>query len=167
MCTNRYKIFLIFFLTPCFWNEKALIQFSHTRISHLLPGRQSVDSLNTRTLSSDESDENVLLKFFKYDASQNIFLLLPDYEMIYPSYAQYPYIGLKSEHTRNPRRHIQLEFHCCKVFQACVAEPKLYSLDTPPSVECRCPLQRAYIRNEDCLKAYKRKDLYMRIFSLP
>ncbi|HMW39129.1 MAG: hypothetical protein K1X68_13340 [Saprospiraceae bacterium] len=118
-------------------------------------------------MHKDDSEENVLLKFFQYDASQNIFLLLPDYEMIYPSYAQYPYIGLKSEHTRNPRRHIQLEFHCCKVFQACVAEPKLYSLDTPPSAECRCPLQRAYVRNEDCLKAYKRKDLYMRIFSLP
>ncbi|MFN8278805.1 MAG: hypothetical protein U0V49_00825 [Saprospiraceae bacterium] len=167
MYDTRYRILLVFFLAPFLWNGKALDQLEHTKVCRLSKGIHPFDSLKALSIPTDESEENVLLKYFKYDAGQNIFLLLPDYEMIYPTYAQYPYIGLKSEHTRNPRRHILLEFHCCKVFQACVSEPKLYSLDNPPSIECRCPLQRAYVRNEDCLKAYKRKDLYMRIFSLP
>lgn len=167
MYLSRNIFLLFFFMLPGFYCINQINRAINADAS-LHAGSRNMTEIGTLDeVIIEDVDENVLLKFFKYDAGQNIFLMHPDYEMIYPAYAQYPYIGLRSEHNRNPRRHIKLEFNCCKVFQACVTEPKLYSLDTPPSVECRCPLQRAYVRNEDCLKAYKRKDLYMRIFSLP
>lgn len=112
-------------------------------------------------------DDNVITKFFEFDKDKNVYILKADFEPIYPTNKKFNnYIGLVSEHSKNPRRHILLEFNCCKVLNQCATKAYFATFENPAFARCVCITDNpTQWNNQICLSAKKKSDLYMRKFA--
>jgi len=109
--------------------------------------------------------ENVIAKFYKYDSTLSIYNLLPEYEFLYPNSTKYKsYIGLKRENGQLIRKHILLDYRCCKILRACTTKPYFETHSIHPFVTCVCESgsNTRFYGTIHCLKAYMKSNFNMR-----
>ncbi|MBK8956478.1 MAG: hypothetical protein IPM34_13120 [Saprospiraceae bacterium] len=132
----------------------------------------SLITLSSTIISEDKpinpEPENVIAKFYKYDSISSSFVLLPDYEFLYPNSTKYKsYIGLKRENGQLVRKHILLDYRCCKILRECTTKPYFETHSIHPFVSCVCEsgTNTRFYGAIHCLKAYMKSNFNMRTFA--